>query len=526
VYEVMSQLLEHLRGVWRYRWRALALAWVVAIAGWAFVYAMPNQYEVGTRVYVDTESALRPLLEGQVVDSNMMGQVEMMSRALLSRPRLEQVARETDFDLRATTPREMEALLEHLRRTIRVSREFSAGNTLFNIRFTDVDPDMAFDIVQALLQSFVNETILGGKEEHQRARRFLQDKVKEFETQLDEADAALADFQRRNVGRMPGDGSDYYQRLDQALSQQARLEAELRIVTERRDALQRQIAGEEAVFGIVSGPRASAPTTVDGTVAELETQLEALQLRFTDKHPDVVALSDRLERLYERQREERLVAGPQAPAAGDADLALNPVYQEMRIQLTTAELEVTGLRARLAEQTDKVNELRAAVDTIPEVEAELKRLTRDYERIRNNYEEYKQRLEVARTTEEVEGDDEVQFRVIEPPVRPITPVAPDRAVLLTVVLLASLGAAGALAFFYHQLNPVFTTRGSLSEVTGLPVIGSVSLIQTPAERLRLRTQTAIFAVSVLVLVAAWIMTVVFNEQGVELASRLMASNGL
>jgi polysaccharide chain length determinant protein (PEP-CTERM system associated) len=528
MYDLFSQLLEHLRGVWRYRWRALALAWVVALAGWGFVYAMPNQYEVETRVYVDTESTLRPLLKGQVVDTNMMSQVELMSRALLSRPRLEQVARETDLDLRASTPREMENLMESLRRSIRVSRERNTGgNTLFNIRFVDIDPNMAYNVVQALLDSFVGQTLAGERGGRERALRFLREKLASYERQLNEAEAALADFKRANVGRMPGEGGDYYERLQQALSLQSQLEAQLRIATERRDLLNRQISGEEAVFGIVSGPRSGAATGVDGTIAELEAQLDTLRLRYTDKHPDVIAVSDRLDTLYERQREERQMLATQLPDAGDSDRALNPVYQEMRIQLTTAELDVTSLRARLDQQIDEVEELRAAVDTIPEVEAEFKRLTRDYNSTRANYEDYKRRVEVAVTTGEVDGGgDEVQFQVIEPPLAPLSPVAPNRILLLSVVLVVALGAGAALAFFYHQLNPVFTNRRTLSAITGLPVLGSVSLIQTPAERFRLQTQTAIYGLGLMCLIGAWVLTVAFNEQGVELASRMMASAGL
>src|SRR5262247_2528256 len=121
MYEVWGQIVEQLSGMWRFRWRALATAWVLALAGWGWVYALPNLYSASARVHVDTESALRPLLRGLAVETNIQDQLNFMTRALLSRPQLEKVARETDLDLRAHTPRDMERLIESLQLKIQIA---------------------------------------------------------------------------------------------------------------------------------------------------------------------------------------------------------------------------------------------------------------------------------------------------------------------------------------------------------------------------------------------------------------------
>ncbi|MEM9386297.1 MAG: XrtA system polysaccharide chain length determinant [Pseudomonadota bacterium] len=526
--EIFTQLIEQVRGVWRFRWRGLLLAWLIALFGWGYVYTLPDIFRVDARVAVDTESALRPLLEGRVVANNVMSEVELMSRALLSRPRLEAVSRETDLDLRASTPRQYENLLDSLRRAIRLTRERSnSGSAIFNLSFTDTDPAMTYEVVSTLLESFVSETVDVDRRGREEALEFLEQQLASYEQQLNDAENALADFQRENVGRMPGEEGDYYARLEGAISMQNRLDAAVRISREKRDLLRQRIAGEEAVFGLVPGATSSVTTSVDAQILSLEQRLEDLRLEFTDKHPDVVATTNRLEALYERQAEERAVAAGTLPDAGDSDLALNPVYQEMRIQLTTAELDLATLEAQLRQQRTQVTSLREAVDTLPVVEANYKRLTRDLSTIRANYEDYKQRVEAARTTLILESrGDDVQFRVLEPPKSPITPDGPNRVALLTMVLFGALGAGAALAFFYHQLNPIFGNRHALSSISGLPVIGSVSLMQTPAERFRLHTQTALYGVGVATLAVAWMGSVAFSERAVALAARLMSGAGL
>ena len=90
--QLLEQLIIHARGTWRYRWYAIALIWVFALAGWTAVFVMPDRYEASARVYVDTDSLLRPLLRGLAVQTNLEQRVRLMTRALLSRPNLEKIA--------------------------------------------------------------------------------------------------------------------------------------------------------------------------------------------------------------------------------------------------------------------------------------------------------------------------------------------------------------------------------------------------------------------------------------------------
>ena len=115
---IIIRILDELRGSWRFRWLALLAAWVVCVAGWVFVFAMPNVYEASARVYVDSQTALGPLLQGLALDPNVESEVSIVRQALLSRPQLEAVSRKTDLHLRAKTPEEMELLLDSLQKHI------------------------------------------------------------------------------------------------------------------------------------------------------------------------------------------------------------------------------------------------------------------------------------------------------------------------------------------------------------------------------------------------------------------------
>jgi polysaccharide chain length determinant protein (PEP-CTERM system associated) len=156
-------------------------------------------------------------------------------------------------------------------------------------------------------------------------------------------------------------------------------------------------------------------------------------------------------------------------------LDMNPVYQNLRISLSQADADLAEMRGQIASQQAVVADLRSRVNTIPEVEAELVRLNRDYEVNKTQYDTLLQRLESARISESAEQNTEsVKFRVIEPPTVPVKPSGPARLMLDSLVLLAALGAGLGLAILVAQMHPTFTTRDLLQKVTGIRVLGAVT----------------------------------------------------
>jgi uncharacterized protein involved in exopolysaccharide biosynthesis len=127
--EMLAQILAYVRGMWRYRWVALVVAWAVAVAGWVYVSQMPDQYRVSAQVHVDTESVLRPLLTGLAVEPNTNQRVDMLTRTLLTRPNLEQVARATDMHLQAFTEQEIEEVIDGLRRNLSIQTATTVART-------------------------------------------------------------------------------------------------------------------------------------------------------------------------------------------------------------------------------------------------------------------------------------------------------------------------------------------------------------------------------------------------------------
>jgi polysaccharide chain length determinant protein (PEP-CTERM system associated) len=189
--------------------------------------------------------------------------------------------------------------------------------------------------------------------------------------------------------------------------------------------------------------------------------------------------------------------------------------------MSAADAEIASLKVRVAEFERQRDRLKEMVDTIPKIEAEMQRLDRDYNVNRAQYEELLRRREAALLSKQAEDQGEqVQFRIIDPARLPNDPDGPDRPMLYSASLFAGLGGALGLAFLLVQLRPVFDNRRVLSEVTGFPVLGTVSWVRDPAQQARARLELAGFGLAGVVLLLCYASVVVLGSTAHDLLTRL------
>ncbi len=475
--ELIDTALGVLRALLRFRWTVLATAFVLSLGGWAFVHQMEDVYEARARVYVDTNRVLGPLLQGLAVQNDVEQRVSMMSRTLLNRPNLEKLIRTTDLDVTAGTELERERLLDSVRS--RISLDGTRDNaSLYSVSYRDSERDRAKRVVQALLTVFIEETLGDKREDSATAQGFLDSQISQLERRLASSEKRLSDFKRENTGLTPGEAGGFYSRLAASRAQAQAAGLELAELQNRRDIISRRLAQEPQTL------REEDVLGVSATQAKLDVQrdeLDALLVRYTERHPRVSQLRGSIANLEEQALRER-EAGT-TPTRGRGGSIPNPAYQEMRASLTEAEARVAELEVRTREYDRQADEIATTVESIPLVEAQLAQLNRDYEIVRGQYEELLQRRESARLSDDVEQNvDDIQFRIIDPPFVPVRPSAPKKWLLSAGTFVAALGVGGALAFGLSLLRPVYYSPAAVAARSNRAALGSVSAWRTPAQR--------------------------------------------
>ncbi len=500
--ELLAQGISVARGMWRHRWPAMLVAWLVGVAGIVVVLAVPDKYEASARIYVDTQSILQPLMSGMTVAPNIDQQVAMLSRTLISRPNVEKLVRMADLDLASNTKAEQEALIEQLMKTLEIRN--AGRDNLYTLSFRDSSAERAKRVVQSLTSIFIESSLGKGRKDSDGAKKFIEDQIKAYVVKLEEAESRLKDFRLRNLDMQTNEGGMASMVGDiNGLLDRARLE--LRETEKARDSARSQMETEKSQasnFTMRSVLQESAMQVatpeVDARLALQKQSLDGLLQRFTDQHPDVANTRRLIAELEERKQAEvaelRKVslagAGP-APAPAPS-LAL----QELGRMVAASEVQVASLRARVAEYESRARRAREAMKTAPKIEIEFAQLNRDYSVQKKNYESLVARRESASLAGDLEGNSGVvDFRLIDPPRAAPNPVAPNRLLLLPMAIGAALAAGLGLAFVLSQLRAVFFDPHALRSAIGLPILGVVSLVVTDARRAKERRSAGLFGLA-------------------------------
>ena len=501
--ELIEQILSYLRGIWRNRWYAIACTWLVCLIGWGVVLLLPDQYQASARVYVDTQTVLRPVLQGLTVDLNPNAQVELITRTLLSRPNLEKIAQSTGLDRQAKDAEALDGLLTRLSKGIGFAK---SGADLYAITYTDPQPELAKKMVQTIVDVFEKNLVGNTQQGTDTALRFLGEQIREYEARLVEAEERLKAFKIKNAGRMPSEGQNYYGRMQQASNDLEAIRLDLAQAENRRAALQQQLGAalqQQAKSDSAAGgetPEAAVVLPVDTRIQALERQLDQLLIQYTDKHPDVNILRKTISDLKKQQAQERAQYTASLPQSRTVISRTPKTYSfidELRVKLAEEEANIASLQVRSAEYAKRYNELRGQASVLPQVEAELTSLNRDYEINRKKYDELISRRESLRLSEQAEqSKQDVRYRVVEPPRVPPIPSGPKRLLLMSLVLGVGLGAGVGLALLVSQLWPTFDNRRSLMQITNIPVLGSVGVVLSPLALRREHRMVAVYALSV------------------------------
>lgn len=517
MHELLTEIVGYFQNAARYKWLALILAWLICLGGWGFVSRMPDVYRAVARVHVDTRSVLRPLLRGLTVEPDIGSQIALMTKLLFSRPNLEKVARMTDLDLGAKDEKAMDALAKRLQSSMSIG---GGGDQIFTISASDQDPKVAKKIVQSTLTLFVEQTLGDSREDSDTAHKFLDQQIKEYEERLAAAEVARENYKRTNYGLLPGQGGDPYTQLTALGAQLEEAKMGVQEAIDRRNEIERQLQNEEPLFTDYGGTDSAAlpASPLDQRIQALQGKLDEMLFRYTNNHPDVIALKRTIKDLeiQRKKLDEEKKADP-ALAADNSGKEANPIFQQTKIALGDADANVASLTSRVKIFEEKIEKLKREMDDRLKVETQLQGLNRDYNTIRSNYNQLLERREQARMSESVEQNtDSVKFRVLDPPQVPSKPDAPNRILLSSAVMVASVAVGVGVAVLLALLRPTFNTAQKVRDLTGFPVLGSVSMNWIPSIKIRKRREFVRFTIGLTSLLAVFIAVVLLEIRGINL----------
>lgn len=470
-----------LYSVWHRRWIALAVAWLICVLGWIAVAMQPSTYESEARILVETQD----IISNQATNNNneKRKRIERLGQTIGSDENLQKVVRGTDLGLPVVTEKEMDSAIASLRQNTEI--ELTDDN-FYEISASNSDPFLARDIVQKLIDIIQEENIAGNRSNITQNISFWDSEVEKTQKILTDIEAKRIAFETENLGLLPGVGS-VSQRIEAARNELNQIDTQLVSAQSALVALNAQLASTAPTINTPNFAAAGGSSGGGGAAAALAQARGALASArangLTDRHPDVIVLQKQIASLR-----QAAAAEPRASSNSSVITTPNPAFSALQSSRAERSATLAGLQSRRSALQAELQQLTSRQTLEPGVASEMERLNREYDSAKAQYDDALQNRRNVEFEDNVETKtDSIKFSIIDKPSTPSQPSAPNRPLLLTIVLFLGVGAGVAVAFALGQLQTSFPTAARLEKASGLPVIGTVSLMLSPeqkAERFR------------------------------------------
>ena len=491
--QTLVQILDYVKGIWIKKRYVMLFSWLICPIGFIYVATLPDQYASRAQVFVDTRSVLQPLLRGLAIQTNPDQEIQMMAKTLLSRSNVEIIARESDLDIAAQTEAQFEGIVSALVNNIKLSS--TGRDNIYNISYENKDAIVAQKVVKETLDLFVEGALGNNRRDTDTAGKFLEEQIAEYESRLSEAEQRVADFKRQYNDILPLSGT-YYAQLQRLQGELEDTQLQIKQTKQQIDSLKSQMAQKKSSdsFGVTNANEPVLRTRYDDRIRGLEEQLDTLKLRFTDKHPDVIETKALLESLEAARTKE--IDAFLNESDEDGTQPLNDLNREIKLEVSRYQSNLAALEVKETDVKAKIARLESKVDLIPQIEAENTALNRDYAITKGKYEELLSRKEAADLSRRAEvSSEELQFRIIEPPLVPKRPSGPNRLILYTAVLIIGFGSGIGVAFLVSQLNPILIRPKQLLQIADYPIWGTVTHLDLSEIKRKNRNRLLIFLLS-------------------------------
>ncbi|WP_025321608.1 XrtA system polysaccharide chain length determinant [Deferrisoma camini] len=537
-------IFRYLRLLWKHKWLILLPAIVFpAVAAW-YAMQLPDRYKSTTLILVQPQKVPTKFIPSTVTAS-IRDRLQTISQQIFSRTRLEQIIQEFNLFERERKQKTPEEIIEMMRSRINLQVH---RNDAFQLSYIDANPRLAMLVTNKLASLFIEENLKVREQQAIGTTQFLEDEIQRYRSKIREREKLIYEFKQKHMNELPEQLASNRARLNQLQNQLQINNDNLNAAESRKIQIQQQIAEierrveERAVggAGMAQGPDLSISKQLEALFQtqledgeggggiqidesrlrairkekqKVQSKIEALLLRYTEKHPDVVAQKAILARLEEQEQAEmtelekkRQEAEKQraeqeaATAAQEPEVAQEeeeippeppkpqypPAYERLKAELARVDAEIARITAENQEIQRQIEKYQARIAAAPARQLQLQQLSEDYDNLKRVLESLINKKLQADLSENLERKQKgEQFKILDPANLPEKPFYPKRLRYVAAGLIGGLGLGVGLVLLLDILDGSIRSRDELHQITETPVLTIIPEIVTP-ETLRRR----------------------------------------
>jgi polysaccharide chain length determinant protein (PEP-CTERM system associated) len=459
----------------RRRWLILVPFCLALILGIVLAFILPKQYQASTLILIEPQRVPQNYVQS-IVSSDASDRIDTLSQQIMSRTNLEKII--SDFNL-FSDPRHAKIYMEDKikslgeRIDVNVTRD-RRGADAFSISFKGENPQTVMLVTNALATSFIDENLKVRESQALGTSDFLDAELNSMRQRLEQLEEKIKEYRKSYMGELP-------EQLDTNLRILDRLQEDLndrqQIIRDARVQIAELNSAVSRSQQVVVIGNAQQRSDDGASVEELKSQLETLNSRYTQKHPDIL----RLKKLIAEMEAKRLSDAADNNHQGRSSVSAH-LPPELRRQVFEARREVQVAEGEIESLKKQIADYQKRVANTPKREQELLGLRRDYQNIKASYDSLLSRkleADIAVNMERKQKGE--QFRIVDPARVPAKPVAPDMRKLFLMVVAGGLAVGGGVAFLLEYVNTSFRKPDEIESLYDLPVLTAIPTILQPRQ---------------------------------------------
>jgi len=470
--------------------------WAVA---WLGSWLVPSTFQSEALILVEQQKVPEQYVLPNISVS-LQDRLQSMTQQILSRTRLEStISRFHLYERPQRIPVQTDDPVEQMRRDIRIELVEAPDKpgqlTAFRIRYSAATPQMAQQVNSELTSLFIEENLKSQEQLSESTTAFLQSQLTDARTKLEEQEAKVRAFKASHFGNLPSQVEANVQILSGLQAQLLNIQHALDEANQHKlylESLQQQYQSIQASLGN-GNSIGTSPDMLDKELMNLRRQLEESRSKYTEDHPDVVQLRDKIaktEKLKQNIDAQVAINQNSGKPANEIDPAAatsvehgsaSPMMQ-IQSQLQANRLEIQNYREREKQIESDIRTYQARLNLTPITEQELADVSRGYEESKAHYSSLLQKQNDSQLATSLEHRQQgEQFRILDPPSLPSRPSAPNHIMLSLAGLVVGLIAGIGLAALLEMTDIRIRQEKDLDDVVSINMLVGIPHLYIPGE---------------------------------------------
>jgi polysaccharide chain length determinant protein (PEP-CTERM system associated) len=483
----------------RRRWWILLPLFLTWAAIWGTSYFLPATYQSESLILVEQQKVPDQYVVPNVT-SDLQQRLQSLTEQILSRTRLQAtIDRLHLINSRRAGLSDSGDPVEQMRSNIKIelvsAPDHPGEYTAFKMHYTAGSPELAQQVNSELSSLFIAENVNAQRQLSENTTNFLESQLADARANMAQQEAKVASFKAKHLGELPT-------QLESNMQILAGLQNQLQSAQQTMDAARQQklyleslLQQYQSVQGSLSGGNSAGapPQTLETELLEMRQKLRELQSRYTEGHPDVIALKEKIAQAEQlkKQSESELAAylkggntasGGDLAGLGEAQRGTPTPIMQVQSQLKANQLEISNIQQHQKELESQITRYQARLNLTPETEQELTSISRGYEESKTNYNSLLQKQMQSQLATSLEHRQQgEQFRIIDPPSLPKKPSSPNHLWFSLGGLVAGLSLGLGLSALLELTNVRVRQERDLEGIVPASILVGIPHLRTPSE---------------------------------------------